>query len=327
MLVEHRVDLDGGGVQPGLVREGGHAHVGLVGVRRHVGDLADRMRDPAHLRQAPIRQHLAALLQLQPRHDAEQVRVAAPLAVAVRGALHVGDARVHRRQGVGHRAGGVIVAVDAQPRPCLLPDGTDHVAKFARQHAAVGVAERHDVGARVGRHAHHFKRVRRVGAVAVEEMLRVEEHPPALRAQVRDGVADHREVLRQGGAEGQLDVPVVTLGDKSHDRRAGFAQRGDRWVVGRLGAGPAGRAERGELRVLQVKLGPGEPEEFRVLGVGARPSALDETGAELIKLPRDGQLVGHRQIQALLLCPIAQRCVVDMERVVEHRLCQSLRVP
>ena len=47
-------------------------------------------------------------------------------------------------------------------------------------------------------------------------------------------------------------MPVVTLGDKSHDRRPGLAQSGDLWVVGRLHAGPAGRAERGELRVPEV---------------------------------------------------------------------------
>ena len=47
-------------------------------------------------------------------------------------------------------------------------------------------------------------------------------------------------------------MPVVTLGDKSHDRRPGLTQSGDLWVVGRLHAGPAGRAERGELRVPEV---------------------------------------------------------------------------
>ena len=35
----------------------------------------------------------------------------------------------------------------------------------------------------------HLQRVRRVGPVAVEEVLGVEEDPLALRAQVRDGVA------------------------------------------------------------------------------------------------------------------------------------------
>ena len=52
--------------------------------------------------------------------------------------------------------------------------------------------------------------------------------------------------LRESGA------PVVTLVAKSHDRRPGLAQRGDLGVVGRLHAGPAGRAERGEVRVPEV---------------------------------------------------------------------------
>ncbi len=173
----------------------------------------------------------------------------------------------------------------------------------------------------LGRRAYHLERVAGVGAVAVEEVLRVEEDALALRLEVRDGVADHREVLRQRGAQGKLDVPVVALCDESHDRRAGFAQRGDSGVTGRLGAGPAGRAERGELRVLEIQLCPCEPEELCVLGIRARPSTLDETRAELVEVPGDGELVGHRQVQSLLLCPITQRRVVDVERVVEHRLC------
>ena len=39
----------------------------------------------------------------------------------------------------------------------------------------------------------------------------------------------------------------MTLGDKGHDRRTRLAQCGDLGVVGRLHAGPAGRAERGIL--------------------------------------------------------------------------------
>ena len=74
----------------------------------------------------------------------------------------------------------------------------------------------------------------------------------------------------------------MTLGDKGHDRRARFAQRGDLGVVGRLDAGTAGRAERGELRVLEVQFGGRAAEELGVLGDRARPAALDEPDTEFV---------------------------------------------
>ena len=319
VLVQHRVDLDRRGVQAGLVRERGQAHVRLVGVRRDVGDLADLVRDPAHLRQALLGQDLAALLQLQAGHHAEQVGVARPLAVPVGGALHVRDAGVDRNQGVGHAAGGVVVAVDAQPGLRAAADGGDDVAEFVRHHAAVGVAQRDQVGAGPHGRADHFQGVVRVGSVTVEEVLGVEEDPLPVLAQVGDRVRDHREVLLQRGPQGEKDVPVVTLGDKGHDRRARFAQRGDLGVVGRLHAGPAGRAERGELRVLEVQFGDCPAEELGVLRDRAGPAALDEPDTELVQLPRDDELVGHAEVQALLLRAVAQGRVVDVKGVVEHR--------
>ena len=232
MLVEHRVDLDRRGVQPGLVRERGEPDVGLMRVRGDVGDLADRVRDPAHLGHAPGREHLAVLLELQARDHAEQVGVAGPLPVTVGRALDVGDAGLHRGQRVRHGAGGVVMAVDAQPRPARRGDRRDHVAEFGGQHAPVGVAQRDHLGAGLGGHPDHLQRVAGVGAVAVEEVLGVEEHPLALGRQVPHRVGDHGEVLFQGGPQRRGDVPVVALGDQRHDRGAGLTQRCHLRVVG-----------------------------------------------------------------------------------------------
>ena len=121
-------------------------------------------------------------------------------------------------------------------------------------------------------------------------------------------------------------MPVVTLGDKSHDRRPGLAQRGDLRVVGRLHAGPAGRAERGELRVPEVQFGAGPLEELGVLGDRPGPATLDEADAELVQPPGDGQLVGDGQGQPFLLGAVAQRGVVDVEHVVGHLLTWSVSV-
>ena len=205
-------------------------------------------------------------------------------------------------------------------RACVrAADGGDDVAEFVRHHAAVGVAQRDQVGAGLHGRPDHFQGVVRVGPVAVEEVLGVEEDPLPVLAQVGDRVRDHREVLLQRGPQGEKDVPVVTLGDKGHDRRARFAQRGDQGVVGRLHAGPAGRAERGELRVLEVQFGDGAAEELGVLRDRAGPAALDEPDTELVQLPRDDELVGHAEVQALLLRAVSQGRVVDVKGVVEHR--------
>ena len=66
---------------------------------------------------------------------------------------------------------------------------------------------------------------------------------------------------------------------------------------------------------------PGAGEELGVLGVGARPTALDEADAQLVELARDGELVGDREVETLLLRAVAQGGVVDVERALQvHRV-------
>ena len=320
MLVEVRVDLDRASVQAGLVRERRRADVRLARCGREVGHLGDGVRDPGGVLEQSLRQHPAVQLELEVGHHRDQVGVARALAVPVDGALHVGRAGLDRGQGVGDGAAGVVVAVDADPDPRRLDDVVDHVADPAGEHPAVGVAQGEHRGTRVVRRPQHLECVVTVVAVAVEEVLGVEEHLLALRAQVLDGVADHREVLLERGAQGQLDVPVVGLRDQRHHARAAVAQRADQRVVGRLHAGPAGGAERRELRVAQVQLLAGAAEELGVLRVRARPAALDVSHAEPVEVPRDRQLVGRGEVEPLLLGAVAQGGVVDVEGALEIHL-------
>ena len=193
-----------------------------------------------------------------------------------------------------------------------------------RQHPAVGVAERDDLGAGVVRRPQHLERVVAVVAVAVEEVLGVEEHPLPLRAQVADGVADHREVLLERGAQRQLDVPVVGLGDQRDDRRRRC--RAARRPAGRRRPGrPARRVapKAASVACRRSSSSRGAAEELGVLGVRARPAALDVADAEPVELARDRQLVGDGEVEPLLLGAVAQRRVVDVEACVGRGWCSS----
>ncbi|MGX1249987.1 hypothetical protein RKD48_002498 [Streptomyces ambofaciens] len=199
---------------------------------------------------------------------------------------------------------------------------------LGREHAAVGVAQDDDVGTGLGGGAHDRLRVLGVGAVAVEEVLAVDEDPAALGLEVGDRVRHHRQVLVQRGAQGQFDVPVVRLGDQGDHLRAGVEQRLDLVVLGGAGARAAGGAEGDQLGVLEVDLLAGAGEELGVPRVGAGPAALDETHTEVVQVPCDGQLVRDREVDALALRAVAQGGVEDVERIVECAGCgHDLKAP
>ena len=279
------------------------------------------------LRQQALRQHLLVELELEVGHDGDEVGVAGALAVAVDRALH------------WSRPPSTAASVLATAQPVSLwqwiptrPEVVETTscttsATQPGQHAAVGVAERGHVGAGVVRRAQHLEGVVTVGAVAVEEVLGVEEDMLSLGDEVGDGVVDHRQVLGQGRPQGELDVARVRLGHQRDDRGAAVTQGGDQGVVLSPYAGPPGRPEGREPRVVQVELVAGPREELGVLGVGARPATLDEPDPQLVELARDGQLVGHGEVEPLLLRAVAQRGVVDVERALQvHRVCRPVLV-
>ncbi len=300
-------------MQAGLVGERARADVGLAAVGRHVGHLADGVGQAHGVAQPLRRDDLATGLQLQVADDGEQVGVAGALAVAVDRALHVRGTDVEGGHRVGHRAAGVVVAVDAEPGPRGLQDVADDVLHLGRQHAAVGVAERHDLGPGLGRDAYRLEGVAAVRGIPVEEVLRIEEHASAVSGEEAHRVADHREVLLVGGPQRLLHVAHVRLGDEGDHRGAGVEQGAHERVGLGLAARPPGRAERGQRGRLQVELVPGPGEELRVLGVRPRPAALDEPDSQLVQVPRDDELVGDREVEALLLGTVAQRRVVDLD--------------
>ena len=181
---------------------------------------------------------------------------------------------------VGDGAGGVVLAVDAEARAGAGEHVGDDRGDAAREAAAVGVAQHVDRRARLG--GGHDERDAVVGvvAVAVEEVLVVDEDAPTLADQVGDGVAHHREVLLVRRAQGLGHVPHVGLRHDRDDRSLGVEQRRHLSVVLHLHPRLAGGAEGHELGELQVELGAGTGEELGVLGHRTGPAALDELHPE-----------------------------------------------
>jgi hypothetical protein len=97
------------------VGEGRPTDVSLVGIGSEVGDLGQCVRNAGQLGHPGFWKDRHPELGDEVPRDGEQVSVTGPLAVAVGGALDVAGSGLHRRDGVGDRAGGVVLAVDTDP--------------------------------------------------------------------------------------------------------------------------------------------------------------------------------------------------------------------
>src|SRR4029078_6781257 len=79
----------------------------------------------------------------------------------------------------------------------------------------------------------------------------------------------------------------------------------------------AGRAEGRELGGLPRHPASGL-EELDVLGVRARPAALDVRHPELVEHPGDAELVGGAEGDVLALGAVTERRVVQDDRLIAH---------
>src|SRR5690606_14063590 len=184
--VAHHVLDHGIDVRAALVRKGTLADEGLVRIGVEVGHLADVAAQLDQLAQILLRYAVVAHLQLQVGNDADDVGVAAALAVAVDRPLHLRAAVTHRLQRVGHARLAVVVGVDADGNvgelqgargvgrllaQYLLEYSVYGLADLPGQTAAVGVAQHDAVGAADDGRLERRERILRVGAIAVEEVL------------------------------------------------------------------------------------------------------------------------------------------------------------
>ena len=120
-------------------------------------------------------------------------------------------AGLERDQRVGHAQADVVVRVDAdlaiQFAQAKRRDGGD----FVRQTAAVGVAEHHEIRARLFRRLPRGEGVFGIELVAVETMLGVVDDEFAVVLQKSHGVADHREIFIRRAAQDLLHVQHEVL--------------------------------------------------------------------------------------------------------------------
>jgi hypothetical protein len=159
------------------------------------------------------------------------------------------------------------------------------------------------------------KRVIRVGAVAVEEMLGVEHDLVDARRRVTDGIRDHLDVFVAFDAERDVDLEIPGLADDAHGLGPGRQQRGERGVVIGRAPGAPRHAERGDGRGLDL----GKGREKRIVdGIGAGPPALDVVDAERVELAGDLRLVQGTEVDALGLRAVSQRAVVDVDSRIGH---------
>jgi hypothetical protein len=303
VLVAAAVASDGRHVQSALVSEGRQPDVGRVTVRLAVGGFVEVTRDLDELAKLLVGHAAVAELELKVRDDGAQVGVAAALAEAVHGALHLHGAGLDARQRVGHAEPGVVVTVDAEIGAGR--ERGDHAfTDLLGQRAAARVAQAQQIGTGLGGGLQTGQRVLGIGPVPVEEVLGVEDEPVDLLLQIANRLVDQIEVLL-GRDPKRLDgVRLPRLGDDGDDRRLGGEQRLDVLVARRRSSRSGSRAEGGDLGVTKREL-LGRLEECCVARVRSRPAALDATHAELVEAFGDGELVAQREAHAFPLAPVA----------------------
>ena len=164
-------------------------------------------------------------LEVQPRDHLAQVGVAAALPVAVDGALDLGSPRQHRFQGAGSGQPRVVVAVDGHRRIQRRHHLGGHLADPPGQSASVGVAQYHPAGPCPAGRLEGSHGVVRVLAVAVEEVLPVEEHLQALIPQKGHRFLDDAQVFLGRAAQHLFYMEQGRLAEQGNHPRSRLGQR------------------------------------------------------------------------------------------------------
>jgi hypothetical protein len=193
-------------------------------------------------------------------------------------------------------------------------DGRDDFAHFRRLAAAIGVAQHHPAGAGLVSGCGTGQRIIRIGLVAIEEMLAIDQRLAAGGKHCLDAVLDRLEVFLIGTAERHAHMVIPAFGHKTDGIAFGLQQGGEPRIIGRRDAGALGHAEGDEFGIAGTLL----VEEGRVRRVGAGITALDIIDAELVEQRGNGNLVLDGKIHTGCLLPVAQCGVEESDLFACH---------
>ena len=191
----------------------------------------------------------------------------------------------------------------------------DCSADVVRKRPAVRVAQHQRFGSRLLCGREDPQREFRVLAVAVEEVLRIEEDTQVVLAQVTDGVGHHGDRFVERRAKCFGDMAVPGFGHDACHRGTGIDQVGQHNIVFGLHPGPARRPEGDQRGGAESQLLLGACEELDVLWVGPGPTSFNEGDAQVVELLGHPKLVVDGERQPLLLAAVTQDGVEDVDRL------------
>ena len=143
-------------------------------------------------------------------------------------------------------------------------------------------------------------------------MLRIVKHLAPLALKVGHGVANHGQVLLEGHAEDLRDMERPGFADHRDDPGAGLEKLPHLRIILHFHPAAASHAEGRDLGVSPRALGRFS-EEFDVLGIRARPPALDVIHPELVQTLGHPQFVLHAERNPRSLRAIPQGGVINRD--------------
>ena len=219
-------------MQPALVREGRRGRRTPAACRARGWRARRRSaRASAGTRATRAATQRIAELQLQIGDDRAEIGVAAALAEAVDGPLHLHGARLDRGERVGDRELGVVVAVDAE-RDADARRARRASRRRLRGHAAAaGVAEAEQRRARLRRRLQARERVLGIRPRTVEECSASKITSSTPLRGTRSCPRSGRGSRRAGRADRRVDVAGPRSADDRDHRRLRFEQHAEVLVL------------------------------------------------------------------------------------------------
>ena len=156
-------------------------------------------------------------LQHQRRDDRYQIGVAAALADAIQRALHMANAGIDGCERIGNRLFRIIVCVNAEMvARDMLRHRPNDFRHFRWLRAAIGVAKNDPASAGAVGRLSTGKRIFRIGLVAIEEMLAIDDGFLARLDGSFNGSVDRLEIFLVRAAERYAHMIVPALTDETN---------------------------------------------------------------------------------------------------------------